>query len=1058
MSAETRSPGDPHSDLLFAALAHRLGFVRREDLVRSLERWACDRSRPLPEILAESGAIAPRRRTLLDELLPEYLAQHDMDAERGLWAVCAAREDDLDLGRYAAPPTAKPPASKSPTSTPLTLGTFGSYPPPMLTMAYMPPAPSAGPPVAGRSRYRILRPHARGALGQVFVAQDEELNRQVALKEIQPAYAGHPDCRSRFLLEAEITGSLEHPGIVPVYGLGVYADGRPYYAMRFVRGESLHEAISRFHDADGPARDPSERALSLRGLLRRFVDVCNAVAYAHSRGILHRDLKPGNIMLGSYGETLVVDWGLAKTFDGAANADTAETPILPSGSGTQATMLGQVVGTPAFMSPEAAAGKVDQVGPASDVYSLGSTLYALLTGVPPYDGDHLSTILRKVRDNEFPPPRKVERDVPAPLEGVVVAAMALLPADRYASAAAMAQDVERWLADEPLRAYRDPPLDRARRWMRRHRPLVAGLTALLLSTAIGLGVGLWAVNREKQRTARERDTAEHNFLLARKAVDECFLLATEDPLLQQEKMRGVRQILLQKALPFYEGFRAWKPDSADIVAEVGNNHYRVARITSEIGQKTEAIRSYEQARAIYVGLVENHPGENYRLDLARIHNNLGLLYRETGRREEELAELTAALALRDRLVGKHPDVAEYQSDLAQTYNNLGVYQRDADNPREALANFDQARDILRRLVREHKEEPRYRVALAAALHNLGQLYAEHGPPERSLEAYREARALREALSREQPDVAGHRKDLASTLLNLEALLHVSDTAEAERCCVQARNLCAALTKEFPEVAEYRFELARSLDMLGVIRHDTDPVGAQSSHREAIALLEALEKQHPEEADYSGDLTGAYLNMGRCHLAGPKPEDALAWFDRVAPRIRRLSPAQQTRPNARQALRNAALGKAQTLSKLGRHAESLPNWDEAVRLDEPPDFEMRANRAAAYARAGRHADATAQAEALLVAKSAGRKLLYETACAFALAAKAAHADATKPMAWREGESSRLASRAVALLEQAREKHLFDAAPMREHVRKDEDLKFLHGREDFRAFLRRIVVPN
>ena len=121
-----------------------------------------------------------------------------------------------------------------------------------------------------------------------------------------------PRAASRFLLEAEITGGLEHPGIVPVYGLGQYADGRPYYAMRFIKGDSLKEAIERFHQADIPSRDPGERTLELRQLLGRFIDVCNAIAYAHSRGVLHRDLKPGNIMLGKFGETLVVDWGLAK--------------------------------------------------------------------------------------------------------------------------------------------------------------------------------------------------------------------------------------------------------------------------------------------------------------------------------------------------------------------------------------------------------------------------------------------------------------------------------------------------------------------------------------------------------------------------------------------------------------------------------------------------------------------------------------------------------------------------------------------------------------------------
>ena len=183
---------------------------------------------------------------------------------------------------------------------------------------------------AAAARFRVLRPHARGGIGVVSVALDPELNREVALKEILPEHADDPDSRARFLLEAEVTGRLEHPGVVPVYGLGHDDGGRPYYAMRLVKGESLKEAIERFHADDGPGRDARERRLELRRLLSRFVDVCNAVAYAHSRGVIHRDLKPANILLGPYGETLVVDWGLAKVV-GRDEATRRRRPRRPCG-------------------------------------------------------------------------------------------------------------------------------------------------------------------------------------------------------------------------------------------------------------------------------------------------------------------------------------------------------------------------------------------------------------------------------------------------------------------------------------------------------------------------------------------------------------------------------------------------------------------------------------------------------------------------------------------------------------------------------------------------------
>ena len=214
------------------------------------------------------------------------------------------------------------------------------------------------------------------------MAHDQELNREVALKKMQDRAARDPGSRARFVIEAEVTGALEHPGIVPVYSLGTDTDGHPFYAMRFIRGDTLRDAIDRHHKTAGLAPGADTSALSLQRLLRRFVDVCNAIDYAHGRGVLHRDLKPANIVVGNHGETLVVDWGLAKAMGKPGPAPAMdERPVEPSsGVSSVETLEGSALGTPSYMSPEQANGDLDRMGPTSDVFSLGATLYCILTG------------------------------------------------------------------------------------------------------------------------------------------------------------------------------------------------------------------------------------------------------------------------------------------------------------------------------------------------------------------------------------------------------------------------------------------------------------------------------------------------------------------------------------------------------------------------------------------------------------------------------------------------------------------------------------------------------
>lgn len=434
--------------------------------------------KPLGEILQASGNLTVERHQLLDALVHAHLRQHAGNAQMSLAAMSSV-ESVHDLLKEIADPDLRASVAH------LSRGGPARQDVPTLIFAPRGGGKSydGSEATALGTRLRVLRPHARGGLGQVSVALDEELHREVALKEIQSQHADNTDSRSRFVLEAEITGRLEHPGIVPVYGLGHYADGRPFYAMRFIQGDSLKAAIEAFHhpakQAPGSATpdDQAERNVEFRQLLRRFVDVCNTMAYAHSRGILHRDLKPGNIMVGKYGETLVVDWGLAKSLghgERSATSEQNDATLLPASGGSSETLPGLAIGTPGYMSPEQAAGKLEQLGPTCDVYSLGATLYHVLTGQAPFVGRDVPKTLEAVQKGEFPKPSQIQPQTPRAVEAICLQAMSLKPEDRYAS--------PNLLADEPVRALQEGLVAKSGRWIRKHRSwALSGAVALALA-------------------------------------------------------------------------------------------------------------------------------------------------------------------------------------------------------------------------------------------------------------------------------------------------------------------------------------------------------------------------------------------------------------------------------------------------------------------------------------------------------------------------------------------------------------------------------------------------
>jgi len=487
--ADTAAPlktNDDHN-LLFAILALQADVIDREQFIEACTLWASQKQMALAELLLERGWITAEDRTHVEYLIERKLHKHGGAA---LASVMYRTEDQVRQ-------------SLAGIQDPELQSTLNESPPPQGRVLISTIMSSPG----NRGRYTLTRLHAQGGIGQVWLARDTTLGREVALKELRVERVGNPDMWARFLKEAQITGQLEHPSIVPVYELAASADGvNPFYTMRFVRGRTFNRAIRAYHESQ---QDGEAGTYGLRELLTRFVAVCQALAYAHSRGVLHRDLKPQNIVLGDFGEVMVLDWGLAKV---VGQADVlASRPLVLEGTGTSTeTQAGSVLGTPAYMAPEQAEGRLDLLDERTDIYGLGAILYELLTGEAPFAGTNTPEVLEKVRQDTPARPRSIEPSVSPALEAICQKAMAKAREDRYTSVKEMSEEIQHWLADDPVSAYPEPVPMRLSRWVRRHRTLAATAAVLLATAAVGLGIGTVVLGQANARTHVEWQRAEEN--------------------------------------------------------------------------------------------------------------------------------------------------------------------------------------------------------------------------------------------------------------------------------------------------------------------------------------------------------------------------------------------------------------------------------------------------------------------------------------------------------------------------------------------------------------------
>ena len=792
--------------------------------------------------------------------------------------------------------------------------------------------------------YRILREIGRGGMGVVYEAEQVSLGRKVALKVLP--FAAMLDKRQlqRFRNEARAAASLKHPNIVQVYAVACERAVH-FYAMEYIEGQTLAEVISHLRqreelednapeegspDVPNPAdslasgrfappkgssernaltaaytendtpgamaetRRTAEAALSteqstksltyFRSVAEIGVQVAEALDHAHEHGIIHRDVKPSNVILDNQGKPWVTDFGLARI----------ET------DGTL-TVSGDLLGTVRYMSPEQALAKRIVVDHRTDVYSLGVTLYELLTLQPVFNGQDRQELLRQIAFEEPKKPRRLNKSIPEELEIIVLKAMAKNPAERYDTAQELANDLKRFLEDRPIRARRPTLVQLAAKWSRRHKAIVwsavVSVFVLLAVGLVGLGVGNQLLAQEKARTEdalsqsrkaeregarqrkiaqarrreaeKERHRAEENYRTAREAVDRLFTRVAER-LQGEPHMEQIRRELLEDALEFYRGFLKQRSDNPELKMETALAYRRVGEIQGLLGDWEKSLVSHQASAKILKELHRRSPDNiDYRADLARSHDYLADALTRLARFQEAESQIETAIPMWEELVKSHPKVPEYLEDfirLCRTGQRTAFCQY---KPAQEYAA--RSGEMLRRL---HKDFPDYAADERLLTVSYGNRLSQVKDIELLMKSEQEIRERIKALQEQvesHPDVPQYQADLCGALANFGHILLAMDRfKELEHLVPKVIALREKLVEENPEILEYHIQLGWARYQYGLLLHYLGRESEAAEHfRIGIGILSKVVESNPDNLRPNVHLVGMLVGCPASQFREPE---------------------------------------------------------------------------------------------------------------------------------------------------------------------------------------------